>query len=228
MLKHYWRLSPHLFTVHPLLQWKGDGVGDLDRADIALTGGRHRWKRSSEPVKAAFLGLVCLALCSDARAMNDEKAPTHCRSGEKVIFSCPLENGKTVSLCASPDLARGIGTLQYRFGRIGRAPEFSYPEPVKHPSAHFSYYPGEPFGDPKNQGFYGPSRILSFETNGYLYSLEVFKNIGTTEFYGSVSVRRRSASGGSSADVLADYTCALDQAIDRIDDLGEIGIPARR
>ena len=37
MPKHYWRLSPHVFTVRPLLQWKGNGVGDLDRADIVLT-----------------------------------------------------------------------------------------------------------------------------------------------------------------------------------------------
>lgn len=120
------------------------------------------------------------------------------------------------------------GTLQYRFGRIGRRPELSYPQAAGHPSAHFSYYPGEPFGEPAKKWFYGPSRVVSFQVDGHVYSLEVFKNTGTAEFYGSVLVKPKSNRSKNSGGVLVNYTCALDRAVDHIDDLDGLGIPLYR
>lgn len=40
----------------------------------------------------------------------------HCAAGETAFFSCKLKKGKTVSLCASADLGKSSGYLQYRFG----------------------------------------------------------------------------------------------------------------
>jgi len=163
-------------------------------------------------------------VCFRTNATDSASLPTHCRANESVIFSCSFQNGKTVSLCASPDLSKDTGTLQYRFGPIGRTPELSYPQPAEHPSAHFSYYPGEPFGHPEKKWFYGPSRIVFFQVDEYLYSLEVFKNSGAAEFYGSVVVRRKPDKNKNSSEVLADYTCGLDEAVDRIQELDELGI----
>lgn len=52
---------------------------------------------------------------------------THCRDGERVVFSCPFKHGKTASLCASADLSPTRGTLQYRYGVIGTTPELTFP-----------------------------------------------------------------------------------------------------
>lgn len=163
--------------------------------------------------------LACLMLDCDASAANLTKAPTHCNPHEKVVFSCPFKNGKTVSLCGSADLSKDTGTLQYRFGRVGRGLELSYPKPAEHPRENFLYFPGEPFGKPEKGWFYGPSRILSFKINHNFYSLEVFKNRGTFEFYGAVSVKNKANQ------IVADYACSLDKAIDHIEDLGNLGIP---
>jgi len=34
MFKHYWRVSPHVFTVRPLVRCKGSGVDCFDQADV--------------------------------------------------------------------------------------------------------------------------------------------------------------------------------------------------
>ena len=51
---------------------------------------------------------------------------SHCTGGEVAVFTCPIGD-KTVSLCASADRSFSSGTLQYRFGRIGKV-EMNYPE----------------------------------------------------------------------------------------------------
>lgn len=66
---------------------------------------------------------------TSGNAWSQLKAPmmTHCAANERVLFSCPFKHGKTVSLCASADLSSTDGTLQYRYGVIGRAPELMFP-----------------------------------------------------------------------------------------------------
>jgi len=60
-----------------------------------------------------------------------------CSAQERIIFSCrPLET-KVVSLCASSVLTSTSGYMQYRFGRLGQPPEFSYPQNQEHPKDHF-------------------------------------------------------------------------------------------
>lgn len=72
--------------------------------------------------------------------------PTHCKPDERVVFSCPFKRGKTASLCASPDLTKTTGTLQYRYGVVGRKPELTFPDledrtvERNHPKNWFYWY----------------------------------------------------------------------------------------
>jgi hypothetical protein len=62
-----------------------------------------------------FLTLLAL-LASQAQA-----AATHCTTDEQVLFSCKIaKSSKTLSLCASKDLAKDKGTVSYRFGKLGK------------------------------------------------------------------------------------------------------------
>jgi hypothetical protein len=62
-----------------------------------------------------------------------------CVEGEKVVFSCVIQkSAKVVSLCASPDLARDRGYLQYRFGLPGKL-ELEYPHNKESSTQAFKY-----------------------------------------------------------------------------------------
>lgn len=51
-----------------------------------------------------------------AAAPSHAADASHCAAGETDVFTCKLKKGKTVSLCASADLGKQAGYLQYRFG----------------------------------------------------------------------------------------------------------------
>lgn len=79
---------------------------------------------------AALLAtLICNAAHADAR-------PALCQPSETAIFSCAI-GGKVASLCASPDIGPGQGSLSYRFGRKG-AIELTHPEKTVPPDQAFS------------------------------------------------------------------------------------------
>jgi heat shock protein HslJ len=62
-----------------------------------------------------------------------------CARDEQIIFSCRLKRpAKIVSLCASPDLAREQGYLQYRFGLPARI-ELEFPESRQATQEQFEY-----------------------------------------------------------------------------------------
>lgn len=162
--------------------------------------------------RASSFFLFFLALSSGAMA-DEEKAPTHCKSDEKAIFSCPLKNGKTVSLCASPDLARGIGTLQYRFGRSGQPAELTYPKAGRNPAEYF-------WLDSSHGGQWSQHE-LGFSLGQFRYEILVQTNSAIPEDGASLSVfrdRRR----------VADMECRLDNAINNMWMLEELGIPPPR
>ena len=50
-----------------------------------------------------------------------------CAPGEKVLFSCSLENGKMVSVCAAAQIG-GARFAQYRYGVQGEESELVYPK----------------------------------------------------------------------------------------------------
>lgn len=103
--------------------------------------------------RKAGLGLAALSLAIAAwvgSAAADATAlpTTHCHADERVVFSCPFKNGKTASLCASPNLDKDNGTLQYRFGVVGKKLELAFPnfeewqfaEKTKHPNWNFHWH----------------------------------------------------------------------------------------
>lgn len=159
-----------------------------------------------------FFTSVCAVLCISANAANGVKAPTHCTPDEKVIFSCPFKNGKTASLCASPDLSKDIGTLQYRFGRIGKAPELSYPQPADHPRIYF-------WLDSSHGGRWA-QYDFSFSMDRFRYSILVQTNSVIAENEASLSVVRDSRR-------ITDMECRFDNAINNMWLLEELGIRQR-
>ncbi len=111
---------------------------------------------------AALMGLcaagrlaawVLISVLVMPHAYAKEKAvPTHCTADERVVFSCPFKHGKTASLCASAELTKTTGTLQYRYGLVGKKPELMFPQlgehenPIyDHPTWNFHLYANAPW-----------------------------------------------------------------------------------
>jgi hypothetical protein len=71
---------------------------------------------------------LAVALAVPGSYAQEKNIPTHCKPDERVVFSCPFKHGKTASLCASSDLTKTTGTLQYRYGVVGKTPELMFPD----------------------------------------------------------------------------------------------------
>lgn len=56
---------------------------------------------------------------ANAQTQSSQDEQTLCDETEEVYFSCPLENGKTVSVCAKDNTAPNRGYVQYRYGIKG-------------------------------------------------------------------------------------------------------------
>ncbi len=66
-------------------------------------------------------------------------AKSLCAEGEQIVFSCQLKRAtKIVSLCASLDLDKERGYLQYRFGVPGRI-ELQFPRERQRAQQNFRY-----------------------------------------------------------------------------------------
>lgn len=68
-----------------------------------------------------LLALFALSALATPPAPAPAPAPasaTLCEAGV-TVFSCETTNGKVVSICASPEVSRDSGWVQYRFGRPG-------------------------------------------------------------------------------------------------------------
>ncbi len=86
-----------------------------------------------------------------------------CAKTENVIFNCRIEKStKLLSVCGSKDLDQTKGYLQYRFGRTG-AIELEFPADRQNTQKQFGY---SRYTRPLVTYL-----TLSFETNGYEYSL---------------------------------------------------------
>ena len=51
---------------------------------------------------------------------------SHCTALESTVFACDA-GSKSISVCASSSLANGSAYLEYRFGKLGDAPELTLP-----------------------------------------------------------------------------------------------------
>ena len=87
-----------------------------------------------------FLLLCCLAILFVRPSISREfAATTLCAADEQVIFSCPIKRpAKLVSLCASKDLTKTKGYLQYRFGLPGTV-ELEFPKTRESTQVAFKY-----------------------------------------------------------------------------------------
>jgi hypothetical protein len=88
---------------------------------------------------------------------------TLCERSEKIVFSCRIRNpAKIVSLCASKELTKDSGYLQYRFGLPGKI-ELEFPKQREQGRAAFKY----------KHYFRAQFDIteISFSSDGYEYTI---------------------------------------------------------
>jgi hypothetical protein len=83
---------------------------------------------------AARFWLVLMA--AGAAPLPAAAAVTHCKANETVVFSCST-GSHILSICASRDLSKNAGYLQYRYGPAGK-PELAFPETPRHPAGLFT------------------------------------------------------------------------------------------
>lgn len=70
---------------------------------------------------APLLAAALFALGQPHAVAGEAAAASHCTVGEQTLFACNTGR-KLLSVCASADLARDAGVVQYRFGAAGEAP----------------------------------------------------------------------------------------------------------
>ncbi|MCC8995363.1 MAG: hypothetical protein LM550_17140 [Candidatus Contendobacter sp.] len=115
---------------------------------------------------------------------------THCIRGEKVLFSCRLSrSSKIASVCASADLTKTEGYLQYRFGIPGKL-EFVYP-PTK-AATQDQFYWRAPRG----------IHELIFQSGDYYYTISTYNfgeefgdEIPGGSHFGIITVEKQWGSG---------------------------------
>lgn len=115
--------------------------------------------------------LVCLSNCAEVsqtpERISQETAPlkggqdgTLCSDDEDIYFSCPLEGGKTVSICARGNSKPMAGSVQYRYGFPGNI-EMVYPKTALPPKGKF-------FVVDASEGSVNLS-IIKFKSGAYTY-----------------------------------------------------------
>lgn len=109
---------------------------------------------------AAFVFAISLGLPELAAGAS------HCTADEVQFWSCSAK-GKVYELCASRDLGKGTGYLQYRAGRLGKV-ELVFPSERSNPLGVFSYR------------LFNRHASLSFNIGEYQYEL-IDKLIGRSE-----------------------------------------------
>lgn len=86
---------------------------------MSMTTGQHITAQAA--LRTGVAATCALALAP----WHAAAAPVACAAPQQTVFSCSTGT-KTVSVCASADLAATTGAVQYRFGRP-RAAELAYP-----------------------------------------------------------------------------------------------------
>lgn len=133
---------------------------------------------------ALILALLLCPLGLAASADDVQEAPKSdlpeapkdlCNPGETVVFSCSVQDQKIVSLCASPDLSRDTGYMQYRYGRDSSRIELTYPRRMDRGDATFKYM--------QEYAARGGTSALSFRIGRYRYS--VFSTTSAFGFNGA-------------------------------------------
>ena len=80
-----------------------------------------------------------ILICTLFSSVSVFGAENHCAPDEQVIFSCGVKgSSKVLSVCASRQLTKGRGYIQYRFGAVGKN-ELEFPSSREGSQARFSY-----------------------------------------------------------------------------------------
>lgn len=135
--------------------------------------------------------VACEAEDQASHAPPSESTPpaegtmSHCRTGERAVFSCPIDGSdKVVSVCVSDDYGRRQGYLQYRFGRLGDV-ELAFPERLQETQERFQWQTVSYSG--------GWDTRIQFENGGYAYQLydrAIKKTISEKDLEGGVLVKQ--------------------------------------
>lgn len=108
-----------------------------------------------------------------------------CTENERSLYSCTMGK-KLLSICASNDLSKSTGYLQYRFGRIDHL-ELQYPAEKVHPRGLFSLsFAGG--------GAKASFARLQFFNSGHKYTVIAYSSAGDDWAYG---VEIKSPTGGA-------------------------------
>ena len=132
---------------------------------------------------------------SNATAAAVTQTPPNCLSTEKTIFTCKTRNDKVIAICASRDLGRATGYLQYRFGTSQKT-ELRLPDDAAR--ASFRQITAYSETDPETSGsrYYGD---VSFTKEPYAYA--VYTHVGRGAEGAGVRVTKN---GEAIADIACD------------------------
>lgn len=104
-----------------------------------------------------IVSVGALFLCTDT-VLSAQEVASLCKAGETVVWSCS-ERGSIYSVCASPDLTKSSGYMQYR-AHNPRLGNLEFPKKILHPKGNFEYI-SSANGD----------AALEFTVNGVTYSI---------------------------------------------------------
>lgn len=125
------------------------------------------------PWLALALGVAAV---SAHAAKPAPQSPSLCAPDERILFTCTAEPG-IYSVCASANLSRSSGYLQYRSGRDPLSVEFEYPKQKIHPMDLFAF---SVKGDRKRASI----KELQFVADGRHHVLRVFESGASAASFG--------------------------------------------
>ena len=154
-------------------------------------------RRKERRKRAATMAAIATAVISGT-SLAARAAPTSlCTKDEKIVYSCATSATRFLSICASKDLSKNAGYLQYRFGPSGK-PDLVFPETPRHPVGIFT---------PGTLSFSGGGAYFRFAKAPYVYT--VFSAIGNWGKKGSKATVQGVAVQKDGAEV-ANLPCRLD------------------
>ena len=155
-------------------------------------------RRKERRKRAATMAAIATAVISGT-SLAARAAPTSlCTQDEKIVYSCATSATRFLSICASKDLSKNVGYLQYRFGPSGK-PDLVFPETPRHPAGIFT---------PGTLSFSGGGgAYFRFAKAPYVYT--VFSAIGNWGKKGSKATVQGVAVQKDGAEV-ANLPCRLD------------------
>lgn len=132
---------------------------------------------------------------ANATAAAVTQAPPNCLATEKTIFTCKARNNKVIAICASRDVGRAAGYLQYRFGTSQKT-ELELPNDAARSS--FRQFATYFETDPETSGsrYYGD---VTFTNEAYTYA--VYTHVGRGAEGAGVRVAK---DGNEVADIACD------------------------